>query len=294
MKTILIIYFFIITLNSIGQGYIKSIKKDNKWNILIGAEAVEKDSTLGYRTHSLTIGNDSVVSDTLYNMLISTKYTYYDTTDYFVGLIREDTIEEKVYFRKPNQKDRLIYDFSLNDDDTIKNYICNLGKCYDAVIINTDSVNINDKVRKVQYIQVIDWYKDTVIEGIGSVRYGLVNLSHIDAGPKPYGFLCFWEDETLVYFKSNPFFGCMYYSIPNTIENKRYKPNQTIWFNQNSNVLTIKSSGLIKYFSLYDIYGRNIMKSKPYNHNIEINIGNLITGYYIIQMNSENKKLFIE
>ena len=95
-----------------------------------------------------------------------------------VGALREDTLTKKVYY-KDYDEEVVLYDFSLNEGDTIfygKQY-GNPESVYYKVVDSIGTIQLNGEVRKKWYLTTsMHNMEDIWIEGIGSVfRYGLLN-----------------------------------------------------------------------------------------------------------------------
>jgi hypothetical protein len=294
MRIILSILFVLFCQISYEQDYIKIVKPENKWNILLGGKI---DCGIwctaeNYRTHSLRISSDSIVFDTIYSKIISTRYTNSDTIDFYVGLIREDTIKKKVYFRRPFNKDHLIYDFSLNKGDTIKKLNCDFyDHCYQAVIQNVDSINLNFSFRKRLIVQ-IDNIEETWIEGIGSLN-GLIDLQHIDDSPNSIGLLCFLSADTIIYEKELNQFGCLYFSLGTSLDKFSISNKLKIYSNPQLSEIVIENKSLIEHLSLYDMKGSKLIEVNPNSNYFNINTSDLTKGLYIISVNEVKQKILI-
>ena len=126
-----------------------------------------------FRSHkdtvSFIIGEDSVFNDRIYSYL---RFKDYDQNDFFnaVFLLREDTINKKVYSVFPAEnKEHLLYDFSLEEHDSI--WTRSLG--YDSMLLVVDS--LTTRLVNGQYRKTIVFREETIndpiwIEGIGSIH----------------------------------------------------------------------------------------------------------------------------
>ena len=268
-KTILLIMNFYLCINVFGQEYHKLIG-DNKWNILLGGyidcgfDCIDED----FRTHSLTLSTDSIVSDTIYKKLISARYMSNDTTDYFLGLLREDTINQKVFFRKPHGIDRMIYDFSVSKNDTIKDiryHDCGVCEKY-AVVDSVDTVFDLKGIERQRFF-IGDYYgQETWIEGIGSMN-GLIDLQHIDETPNFEGLVCFWMEDELFYEKEDNQFGCLYFSNITSIDEFIYSENISVYPNPTKSLIQISSNIEIENVKMFNMTGQIVLNINPNSTN---------------------------
>lgn len=290
-STILFILTLYLSLNGFGQDYQKLIV-DSRWNILLGGlidcgfDCTDED----FRTHSLTISSDSIISDTIYSKLISTRYLSYDTTDFFTGLLREDTSEQKIYFRKPSDIERLIYDFSLSKGDTLKNFRyhdCGVCSKY-AVVDSVDTItDLKGTVRQRFFIR--DYYGiDTWIEGIGSTN-GLVDIQHIDDTPNIEGLVCFWHSDKLTFEKEDNHFGCYYFSNITSIGEIYNNEKISVYPNPTNSLIQINSTIEIKNIKIFNMTGHIIYSTNPCSVNYSLNLSEFGSGPYILVIDSKRQ-----
>lgn len=298
MKKIILLFLTIyINVNTFGQEYHKLIG-NNKWNILLGGyfDCIFNCSDYeNFRTHSLTIPIDSIVLDTVYKKLISTRFLSNDTSDFFVGLIREDTIEQKIFFRKPGGIERLIYDFSVSKGDTIKDFrYHDCGVCEKHAIVDSldTIVDLNEIERQRFFIR--DYYGlETWIEGIGSLN-GLVDLQHIDETPNFEGLVCYWSAENLVFEKENNQFGCIYYTNITSLVEILSSCELVVFPNPACDIINISSKNLIKSIKLINLSGQKIFEIYPNSMNYVLDISEFKKGIFILITDSLRHKILIE
>ena len=126
---------------------------------------------------------------------------------YVNGFLREDTINNSVYFGWGVGEIGLIYDFDLNVGDSI--YIDNYYTTYTSLLVcdSIDTVNING-VFKNRYFFSSDFFNpnypaEVWIEGIGSV-FGVLNsgLGGVPLGGGTRELLCCSENDEVIYMDS--------------------------------------------------------------------------------------------
>ena len=149
------------------------------------------------------------VGDTTINQL--SYYKVWETTDTLlqnwelVGTIREDVANKSVYYRDLDGNEGKIYDFDIGIGDTlvVENYYYYSSTC-NFICVGVDSVFINNS-HKNRYILDPFWmkeksksYYETWIEGIGS-NFGVLASSFSQVIGNTWGFLCYYENEELIY-----------------------------------------------------------------------------------------------
>lgn len=295
-KTFVLILNICLSIYVNGQDYHRLIG-DSKWNILLGGyidcgiDCTDED----FRTHSLTLTTDSVVSDTVYKKLISTRYMSYDTSDFYIGLLREDTINQKVYFRKPQETDRMIYDFSLSKNDTIKDFrYLDCGVCDKYAVVDSVDTIIDLRGMERQRFFIRDYYGlDVWIEGIGST-YGLVDLQHVDRTPDFEGLVCFWQSDELVFEKEDNPFGCLYFSPFTSIDEFDYTNTVSIYPNPAKNYIHITGNDVIENIRLITVTGQLIITIHPNATHYLLDISGIRKGIYILIADSQRQLLIKE
>lgn len=93
-------------------------------------------------------------------------------TWYGRGYLREDTINQQVYYYTPNDGECLLYDFKLNEGETvtINNPYMNVWD-YTMVCDSIDFITVNGGMKKRLFMKsVARDYSDVWIQGIGSTR----------------------------------------------------------------------------------------------------------------------------
>lgn len=293
MANILFFVFFFL-LKLLGQGgYFKLTETTNAWII--------KYVNYSYNTGFLLkyyFTNDTMVNNKIYRKLKPGNL-----------LVREDTINKKVYAILPNQEifsDKLIFDFNANTGDTIKslwaymynpqypnkeyfipaNYpsIALYGMCkYNFVVTAVDSVLICNKYRRRIHSQYSRW-----IEGIG-YEYGFMHC-----GGELYCY-SFYNGSSFVSFANNVCFNNFYCSQIQ-INHNHNLINPYIKISYENQQITVKSNDYISDVYIYDLYGKKIHDThqlNKYEHEILLNNKNEMLVIFIVLMNGKTLKKLI-
>jgi hypothetical protein len=251
---------------------------------------------------------DSIINDTIYKKIS----LVYDEEQGFgtpIGdiisndgdiLIREDNISKSVY-RRINGYEELYYDFSMEIGDTIRIQFHQNSEYYNRTwqldSIRSLSNNLITKYniigdRKVYYLSEKYEKDDDIlwIEGIGNTR-GLWGNDGQILMPE---LICVDSLGTKLFSNSEiqqdiECKGPILLTINNTeFETFNIYPNPT------NGKLFIKSIGAdrIKSINLYNMKGQLIINRKCANiFSCEININQLDTGFYILEIENERNKL---
>ena len=154
--------------NKDSHEYLPLIEENKQWNVCYRIADVSE-----YTTAYKWFGEDTVINDLTYKIIYSSKTNspYQWQIDCFM---REDPATQKVYIKSTNyHPERLAYDFSLNEGDTIfaneQEYL---------VVQSVSDIILGDGItRKKIDMGWKGWdtpYKENWIEGIGSTT-GLTN-----------------------------------------------------------------------------------------------------------------------
>jgi len=323
MKTkkllLLIILPVFLVLGVKGQGYIPLVDTSKLWNVL------ETDMSGGTPQTSATNiikiePSDTIINDTIYKKVIQSKYNHNTPEDSLIGFIREDTVEKKVFFRRkspffyePEGVDRLLYDFSIIEGDTIEvfgYYFCEwFSNSY--VVLSTDSINLlNNEKRKIWNLQRVDYkynkniklaagYEgkktgilippysdfDTWIEGIGSLN-GLINPGCFQLYTISFGLslLCFFENEEHLYMHPGGdtcFIDWTSNVLDFTIEEIMIYPNPV------EEAINISLPDIFETEStiqIISICGKIIYESTFYGKNFKIEVSPYNSGIYLLKI----------
>ena len=175
----IILLFFVIPLLGHAQVYHKLIEQNKFWDqaCYTGGSVCNIDSGQAFRYYfqdDTLMSNGITYNKTFYFRMLPSMALY--CPPFFVDqapnagymLLREDTIQKKVYIYRGNGQEDLIYDFNLNSGDTLNSLYAGAG-----YLQTVDSTAIepfpNGSLRKITYLTNGHYY----IEGIGSPTAGL-------------------------------------------------------------------------------------------------------------------------
>jgi len=247
-------------------------------------------STCCARFQYLTSG-DTIINNMTYHRILKTGIQYYETdgactysdatiSGYFdeeVGMIRNDSLNRRVYFRpKGSGIDTLLYDFSLQVGDTLPPSYTNInfGQNY---VSNIDSILIGNQYHKrFKILSYVD-----IIEGIGST-FGLLAAlfppfeegSYLD---------CFVEDGMTMY--PDTIYQCWVLPginknvIPSTVELRPNPSNGLVYVN------TSRLNESIEEIVVLNTVGQIVYSQQQpeiSSGSTELNLASLQGGVYFI------------
>ncbi|HYX07889.1 MAG TPA: T9SS type A sorting domain-containing protein, partial [Bacteroidales bacterium] len=252
-------------------------------------------SRYGVRMQSL---EDTIINKVTYNALYQTISTYFIQTgecEYnlsgpnksmaYLGAIRTD--ENQVFFIPAEDSvSYIIYDFSLNQGDTINWSRPDIIENFVAAVTDTDSILIGGKYRKRISLDVYGTLPDQWIEGIGSIN-GLFSTFGYRSWEKIIHELMCYRDNDIIFnnFGCN---ACDIISSYNNIETKKYKifPNPTheeVTIEFPDNVYPIR-------INIYESTGKLVFQIKEIKSNpINLNLANLNKGIFFIEIINRDK-----
>ncbi|MEN8157738.1 MAG: T9SS type A sorting domain-containing protein [Bacteroidota bacterium] len=209
--TTVLIMLCLVILQAEGQNYIPFPLENASWHIRLATtcdnNAPPDTSHVWYTLHG-----DTTIHERVYHKLCIETGDSEDPLYEPIGGLREE--DRRIYYIGKGflgsniESEYLLYDFTKNVGDTIEH---DQNGFYRSVILETDSVRVAGQYRK-RYKVNNGWmyhYPDYIIEGIGSVRNGL--LGHVSdiptCGSHYWEYLCFSEDRQVLH--RNPAFpGC--------------------------------------------------------------------------------------
>ena len=246
------------------------------------------------------INGDSILNLVSYKKYYNTLDTNLTTSSLqFVGLVRSDTLNRKVYGIIKNQStEKIMYDFNLNLNDSISVYSIGFG--YSSApnlvkVYSKDSILINGQYRKRlritgysnSMILTEDW-----IEGIGStfgpLNSGISDLHYVDICYPTL--LCQKQNGILNYI--NPTYNSCYYNPCWTGINEIFSDdNVLVYPNPSKNIITIKTKDQIKNISVFNSFGQ-LVDNANYNINAKtLNLSNFPNGIYLLKIIMTNKTI---
>lgn len=179
-KSIVSILFFLFVFSVSAQTNQPFVMPWKHWNVM--HTNTEGGSPNSARTFKYwTTLQDTIVNDTSYKIVFSEGDWWAENG--IIGFLREDTEEQKVYFRSitaasPANQDQLLYDFSIEQGDivTVYGYLsCNWQGFTSPYIVTAigDTTLTNGEVKKTWYLQSVEnsnAENDIWVEDIGSLN----------------------------------------------------------------------------------------------------------------------------
>ncbi|MGZ3863590.1 MAG: T9SS type A sorting domain-containing protein [Bacteroidia bacterium] len=261
-----------------------------------------QNPTMSCSVTNIFIEGDTIISGKIYHKMIRKSQGHYVTASFYciasplppfyqgyAGAIRQDTALRKIYFRRPNETaDSLLYDFSLNIGDTLKNYILHLCPV-PMVVSNIDSVLIGTKYRRRLIVSdnSCSVLNAEIIEGIGSTTGLLEYMDNTGGGGEPIGKLyCFSQNNQTLYPIYDPSSGC---AMPLVIANISQLEKLNISPNPGTGVFIIEPETENKReLTVFDVNGKLILKIKIAGKT-ELDLSDYENGIYIISLKAEDK-----
>jgi hypothetical protein len=303
-KTILLFMLFLfigIKIAVAQETYIPLIVPGNQWNEL--AENGSLPPEYQYkRTYITTIGSDTLINNLTYFKLLTAKDALSSEWG-ITGYIREDFVNQKVYFKPIGKPELLLYDFQVQVGDHILSYDYQL-QIEPAEILNTveviEFVSIQGKLHKKVTVRSTlvgdnpdEFTNHTWIEGIGGTD-GLLK-SHIPfllPGNDKLSLLCFFQNEELVYKPvETGIEDCFVwrYTQGTRIENQPVViSDYTV--QQNENILTIFSEKQVKLdVEILNPAGRVLLRNSSEGNVLQMDISRINRGIYIVRIFADNK-----
>lgn len=218
----------------------------------------------------------TVQCDTIINSLLYYKVLYCDingNNTSYIGAMREDSISQKVfYIDKDSLQERLVFDFSLQVNDTF-NYSYSTW----TATLQVDSVKtefLYGQNRKVIYFDSLS----PIIEGVGSQRWGLFDRPLASSG--------FFATNKLIntYAVSDP---CYPASI---VQTDKQDISLSVYPNPVQSELHIALPSLSSsqvYFQVVNIFGQIVSKGVLNNSNV-LHVDTYQKGMYVLHLRVNN------
>jgi hypothetical protein len=258
--------------------YVPLVSEDNYWKCL----------SYGWGTQYFDYFIDG---DTTINFVQYKKYYRADGNEvYYNGLLREDIIEQRVFINASNE-DVLLYDFSLEVNDTAAVY--GAWSMHDIVVTEVTTVLVNGTYRKkIVFDELNGWNPGYWIEGVGSA-YGLPDAALGQITDYIPVLTCFYEENNLVW--DNPDNNDMECSSTlATYEIEQVELN--VFPNPASEklnwTLPTANSNCTMQIEIYNSTGQ-MCKSIITNSN-QIEISDLASGIYSIRFSNDEKLIGME
>ena len=276
-----VIFSFILLtvfLSTRGQEYVPLIDTSRIWNV---AELFPHGG--GALNYEYLFGDTVTIGNTLY-------FEVKVNSEVF-GYMREDTLSRRVYYRSIwDDESALLYDFSLEEGDTIQLY-GDPGHKY--TVLQVDSVELlNGDVRK-RWIFSLEFYHTNAvwIEGIGNTTICLLNSGDLDYCTVETVTLCVHENEELVYM--NDTFDTCYLDWVNVSETDsetiRVFPNPAT--GQTSLSIPNVSSHKNPTLHIFNSYGQTVKVISIQEKQTQIDLTDLPADIYIYRFTEGRDQL---
>lgn len=262
----------------------------NQWNVVYSWNFNEGApiELVGYYTLIYSLDGDTIVGDVKYKRLIAYKDKEQTRSEY-LGLIREDINEQKVFFTPEGQQyiykggeEYLLYDFGAQVGDVV--FESEYFKDRKAIVTSIDYVYIGGVERKV--LTVDNWR--LWIEGIGGDDGFLSEIWPLD-GSWPSKLLCFSQNNQLVYKPENPVYNdCFVFKKQgsdiegNEIDNLNY----TISISENNLLITSAKAEPFDV-KIYNMLGSQVLIKTGNAQYVKIFTEGFTSGSYILYIVSE-------
>jgi hypothetical protein len=295
-KKLLVFSFCIMNMMCFGQ----MLNKNYVWNDLEVLNTTCKssecsESSLRYY-HFYHIGNDTIINNITYGILIDTLHAPQSNSEInvsgsIVGFVREDVAKKKVYFLDIHSTEELLlYDLSLKNGTHIALDNGSFSGYYNVKVdstINLCHKRLQDSLYDEEgNLPSIQW-----IEGIGSTRGFL--YTHIFNG----SLLSVKENDVKVYDKNdyNPLgIGCT--NLENILPTNEISDQTglTIFPNPVTDHVTVQQNEIINSIEILDLCGHELAQYKPDQNSYNISLTNFNSGMYLIKVGSVINKLIIK
>lgn len=299
MKKILLIITVILLIQNVNsQTYYPFPTDTASWDCLFWHQWSPHDIHLT-NSQYLLLG-DTNINGNDYNKLYYKETDNFPSDNLYIGGIREDSLKNIFFFPydehlptpeisfPSDTTEYLIYTF--NNLDTGMVLPINT-EVYDLIVIGIDSVLLGDSYRKRYKIQHDGLGgEDYWIEGIGSINELFSSFTHIFEWE--YYTLCFTDSTTYYINSPNGEDSCHYWIPVGITEN--IKDDIQLYPNPASKTILIKST-MAKEMGLINIYnstGKLIIQKKLIDSELQINIGNIKSGLYIIEIDYGERKQY--
>ncbi len=246
----LLLLFLGSSLSSQSYSYLPTIKEGNRWKTYAGG-GMGFVHTIDYHLHG-----DSIVGGKSYLKIIRENGTFTG------GLVREDTLEKKIYNINLNNspQEYLRLNFNLNLGDTVQGNV---------VVVGVDTSFVFGRYRRRIAFNSPDYCLCGLIEGVGASSFGV------------------WPDGGLpmgVWFFSEGMISPL-----NEVEQQSNL--FSIFPNPGSDHFNVEikdDSGSVYHYFLYDSYGKLSQSGDLNAANLNrINVNSLSSGLYFIKITDD-------
>ena len=262
--TLITLFFFFSISNAQNM-----VVEGNQWNVVVWPSF-----SPNVTSYSKLIGEDTTVNNVVYKKVYHSSDSLNTNWSFNERYLREDS-NGKVYYKHWNSDEVVLYDFSLEVNDTFNvNEFCSL------IVTHTDSIELNNgELRKRLRLEKLDapfWGEQFWIEGIGSL---FAVISHFQFCDTDYGdnLLCFYANGDLLYPEAPS--SCFITGIEelNTTSNIKIYPNPM------TNFLNIESEEIrLSEYEIFDLVGKKVLQGALNNETNQIEINTLSSGHYLM------------
>jgi hypothetical protein len=257
-----------------GQDYVPLIDIERKWNV---ARLIHG----GASTDELFFGDTILLEDTLYYEVL----VRFTEKSNLLGYLREDINAKKVYYRNNSgQEPTLLYDFSLEEGDTVRLY-GNLSLEY--TILQVDSIELLTGDFRKRWVLSPEFGENPIwIEGIGNTTIYLLNSGDLDGSTLVTALLCCYENNELVYM--NDLFNTCNLSTSH-VEGFS-KTSLRIWPNPARDEVNISLPDNFQdchTISIFDLSGGLLLQEVHCGNEFRVNVRNLKPGLYFLKVVSQ-------
>ncbi|MFC5270866.1 T9SS type A sorting domain-containing protein [Adhaeribacter terreus] len=286
MKRLFIIVLLVFLHFTVQAQHYQSIfgKQTTSWEIA-------SNNLWGWTQSTIMVQKDTIVNGLLYKKVLSNNWTYKG------GLLREDTITGKVWFKSifprnpmfPDTTEFLAFDYSLAVGDAFD--ISGAG--YGLNVSFQDSFNVVKRVYYQNDQKHIEFKGPliepfTMIEGIGGT-YGVIWKQYNGALTNQY-LLCSYKDGVKTSYDNKAFQGnCSVTGISEDVPDGRISiyPNPA----QNQLCFKLASKTKVQTCQIMNALGKVVAEPEIQINN-SIDIGALSAGLYVLQLQVNNGKVF--
>jgi hypothetical protein len=268
----------------------------NRWNIGLNCVSEEPiDPYNRWSTYFEHIEGDTIINEMHYKRLVHCLDSMCVNKS-FKSFIREDS--GKV-FLADKTREFILYDFNLKQGDSLVMYYLWDERNSNPLFIQVDSVKSgifqDQKERIIQYVTVYAYhyressFNDVIVEGIGSMRFGLeypINLFLTGATGCNPNLLCFYTDKNLVY--TNPEFNDCYITTGISQFHKTPELVKVISAPNGMLVLELTSSVSGKIF-IFNLLGEIVSQKKILDSTSQLYVPG--TGIYLYRFVSDDGQI---
>lgn len=251
------------------------VKENSLWS------TVRHGTEYGYdfESHYIKFEGDTMISDIPFKKVYRSNDSLMINWS-FTGSIRETDSGSVYYLSGSADMERLLYDFGVNEGDSIKLDGGSLGYLYIDSVRYKPFGNFNE-IRKFIYIRKDECEESLWIEGVGSAKGILYDSRNLCSVGEANNLVCFYENDSLKYHMDY-YSTCFPYGKYTSIETKIKKNPLTIKDNNDLIIFELESIQNQTLFQLFDLSGRVLCTEKIRNQkSIAIEKDRFENGVYI-------------